>query len=70
MYKDMAKALTNMMRSFIHNVMSKSQSTFVKGRQISYWIAIANELVNDAKKLKEEMVMFKVDFEKTYDSIE
>jgi hypothetical protein len=33
-------------------------------------ILIANEVVDDAKKRKKEMLMFKVDFEKAYDSVE
>ncbi|GAU41975.1 hypothetical protein TSUD_306810 [Trifolium subterraneum] len=39
-------------------------------RQILDGILIANEVVDDAKKRKKEMLMFKVDFEKAYDSVE
>lgn len=32
-------------------------------------ILIANELVDDTKRNKKDMVLFKVDFEKAYDSV-
>jgi len=31
---------------------------------------VANEVVDDARKCKKELLLFKVDFEKTYDSID
>lgn len=43
-------------------VISEAQSTFIKSRQILDVIVIANEVVDDAKKLKNELIMFKVDF--------
>jgi len=46
------------------------QSTFVQGRQILDGILIANEAVDEAKRLKKELLLFKVDFEKAYDSID
>lgn len=50
--------------------MSEVQSAFVKNRQILDGILIANEVVDEARKLKKELLMFKVDFEKAYDSVE
>lgn len=48
--------------------------TFAKGKQILDDLTIANKVVDDAKKKKEkkkkEMFMFKVNFEKAYDSID
>jgi hypothetical protein len=54
----------------IGKVISETQSTFVKDRHILDGILIANEVVDDAKKRKKETLMFKVDFEKAYDSVE
>jgi len=51
-------------------VISESQSTFVKDRQILDGILIANEVVDEARKSKKEMMLFKVDFEKAYDSVD
>ena len=51
-------------------VISNSQSAFIKGRQILDGILVANEVVDEAHRHKKEMILFKVDFEKAYDSID
>ena len=38
--------------------------------KILYGILVANEVVDDAGKCKKELLLFKVDFEKAYDSID
>ncbi|XP_024640465.1 uncharacterized protein [Medicago truncatula] len=70
MYKILAKVLSNRMRSAIESVISVNQSAFVKGRQILDGILVANEVVDDARKCKRELLLFKVDFEKAYDFID
>jgi len=52
------------------SIISSTQSTFIHGRQILDGILIANELVEDAKRLKKDLLLFKVDFEKAFDSID
>ncbi|GAU10487.1 hypothetical protein TSUD_420760, partial [Trifolium subterraneum] len=47
-----------------------TQSAYIKGRQILDGVLIANEIVDDAKRSKKELLMFKVDFEKAYDSVD
>jgi len=42
---------------------------FVKGRQIMDGILIANEVVDEARKSKKELMIFNVDFEKAYGSV-
>jgi len=64
------KVLANRLWLFIDNIIFEAQSAFIKGRQILDGIVIANEVVGDAKKLKNELIMFKVDFKKAYDSVE
>ncbi|GAU22483.1 hypothetical protein TSUD_296020 [Trifolium subterraneum] len=66
----LAKVLANRLSKVIGNVISVNQSAFVKGRQILDGILIANEIVDEAKKKKKELILFKVDFEKAYDSVE
>lgn len=53
----------------MHTLISKTQSAFIKGRQILDGVLIANEIVDEAKRYKKKGVMFKVDFEKAYDSV-
>jgi len=68
LYKILAKVLANMLRQVIGSVVSEVQSAFVKNRQILARTLIANEVVDEARKLKKEL-LFKVYFEKAYDSV-
>jgi hypothetical protein len=43
---------------------------FVKDRQILDGILIANEVADEARKSNKELLLFKVDFEKAYDSVD
>jgi hypothetical protein len=70
LYKILAKVLANRLRLVIGKVISESQTAFVKDRQILDGILIANEAVDEAHKTKKELVLFKVDFEKAYDSVD
>jgi hypothetical protein len=45
-----------------------SQLAFIKGRQILDGILVANEVVDEARKCNKELLLFKVDFEKAYDT--
>jgi hypothetical protein len=70
LYKILAKVLANRLRSVIGTMVSKSQSAFVKGEHILDGILIANEAVDEATRLKKELLLFKIDFEKAYDSVD
>jgi len=70
LYKILAKVLANRLRLVIGSVISDSQSAFSKGRQILDGILVANEVVDEARRCKKELLLFKVDFEKAYDSID
>jgi hypothetical protein len=70
MYKVLAKILANRLRLVIGSVVSDSQSAFVRGKQILDGILVANETVDEARRLKKEVLLFKVDFEKAYDSVD
>ncbi|GAU23785.1 hypothetical protein TSUD_26930 [Trifolium subterraneum] len=69
-YKILSKVLANRLHSIIGNVVSEAQSAFIKGRQILDGILIANEVVDDAKRIGKDLLLFKVDFEKAYDSVD
>jgi len=52
------------------SIISKSQSAFLKGRNLVDGVLVANEMVDFAKKTKKECLVLKVDFEKAYDSVD
>jgi hypothetical protein len=70
LYKILAKVLANRLRHVIGSVISEAQTAFVKDRQILDGILIANEVVDEARKSRKELMLFKVDFEKAYDSVD
>jgi len=70
LYKILAKVLANRLRSVIGSIIFDSQSAFIRGRQILDGILVANEIVDEAHRCKKELVLFKVDFKKAYDSID
>jgi hypothetical protein len=70
LYKILAKVLANRLRLVIGKVISESQTAFVKDQQILDGILIANEAVDEARRTKKELLLFKVDFEKAYDSVD
>lgn len=67
-YKIMSKVLANWLRSVMRSVISDTHSSFIKGKQILDSILIANEVVDEARKLNKEFLLLKVYFEKAYDS--
>lgn len=68
-YKILSKVLANRLKTVLGKVISDSQTAFVQNRQILDGILIANEVVDEARKEKTELMLFKVDFEKAYDSV-
>nr|GEV32138.1 RNA-directed DNA polymerase, eukaryota, reverse transcriptase zinc-binding domain protein [Tanacetum cinerariifolium] len=56
-------------RSVIDKVVSKEQSAFISSRQILDGPLIISEIIQWYKKRKKKMLIFKVDFEKAFDSV-
>lgn len=50
-------------------IVSPEQSTFIKGRQILNDPLMVSEIFNWYKRKKRKLMIFKVDFEKAYDSL-
>ncbi|GAU30676.1 hypothetical protein TSUD_39000 [Trifolium subterraneum] len=50
-------------------LISKSQSAFLPHRQILDGVVVLNEIIDLAKKRKDKCLLFKVDFERAYDTI-
>ncbi|MCH86627.1 LINE-1 reverse transcriptase like, partial [Trifolium medium] len=68
LYKLIAKVLAKRLAKVIDSVVALNQSAFIKGRNLVDGVLVVNEVVELAKKTKRECLIFKVDFEKAYDS--
>lgn len=45
------------------------QSAFIEGRYLVHSVMVANEVLDEAKRKKKKCFIFKVDYEKAYDSV-
>jgi len=70
LYNVSAKLSSNRLCCFNGSLISKSQSTFVHGRKILDGMLIANEMVDDDRCLKKELLFFKVNFENAFDYVD
>ncbi|GAU22757.1 hypothetical protein TSUD_129690 [Trifolium subterraneum] len=52
----------------MEKLISPNQSAFIKGRQLVDGVLAVNEIIDFARKSKRSCLIFKVDFEKAYDS--
>lgn len=69
LYKILSKVLASRLKKVIAKLISPCQSAFISGRQILDGVLMINEVVDLAKRRKDECLLFKVDFEKAYDSV-
>lgn len=60
----------NRLRKVVNFLISDTQSAFIRGRQILDGVLIANEMIDEVQKCSKEAILFKVDFEKAYDSMD
>nr|GFA01540.1 RNA-directed DNA polymerase, eukaryota [Tanacetum cinerariifolium] len=68
-YKVVTKVLANRLPLVISDLISDTQSAFVANRQILDGPVILNELLHWCKRKKKQVMFFKVDFAKAYDSV-
>ncbi|GKA28601.1 RNA-directed DNA polymerase, eukaryota [Tanacetum coccineum] len=68
-YKIIAKILANRLNMVISELISDVQSAFVPNRQILDGPFILNKLISWCKSHKSKAMIFKVDFEKAFDSV-
>ncbi|GJX94035.1 putative RNA-directed DNA polymerase, eukaryota, reverse transcriptase zinc-binding domain protein [Tanacetum coccineum] len=69
-YKVIAKVLANRLQKVVHSVVSEVQTAYVKGRQIIDGPLTVNKIISWASKRNERLFLFKVDFEKEFDSLD
>ena len=68
-YKIVAKILANRLEKVLPLIIDERQSAFIEGRHLLHSAVIANEVVDEAKKGQKPCIVFKVDYEKAYDSV-
>jgi hypothetical protein len=68
-YKIIAKILANWLKMVMAKIISKSQSAFIRGRQIFDPFPIANECLDSRLRSSEPGVICKMDLEKAYDHV-
>ena len=50
-------------------IIDECQSAFIEGRHLLHSIEVANEAFDEAKRIRKSSLVFKIDYEKAYDSI-
>ncbi|GJT01740.1 putative RNA-directed DNA polymerase, eukaryota, reverse transcriptase zinc-binding domain protein [Tanacetum coccineum] len=68
-YKIIAKILANRLAKVVDKIVSHEQSAFIAGCQIHDDPLILSDIVERFKKKKKKLLIFKVDFEKAFDSV-
>ncbi|GJU86306.1 RNA-directed DNA polymerase, eukaryota, reverse transcriptase zinc-binding domain protein [Tanacetum coccineum] len=68
-HKIIAKVLANRLATVIPSVIGEVQMAFLKGHQITDGPLLVKEIVSWAWKRKKKLLIFKVDFEKAFDSL-
>lgn len=68
-YKIIAKILSKRLSIVLPSLIDECQSAFIGQRSIMDSMLVANEVVEEVKAKRKYVLIFKADFEKTYDSV-
>jgi hypothetical protein len=68
-FKIFIKVMANWLTGIADQVISKSQSTFIPGRNIMEGVVMLHETVHELHRKKMSGVILKLDFEKAYDKV-
>nr|GEV71529.1 RNA-directed DNA polymerase, eukaryota, reverse transcriptase zinc-binding domain protein [Tanacetum cinerariifolium] len=69
LYKIIAKLLANRLVTVMSDLVNEVQSAFIANRQILDGHFMLNEIIHWCKSKKKQTMIFKVDFEKAFDSV-
>ncbi|MCI06375.1 cysteine-rich receptor-like protein kinase, partial [Trifolium medium] len=69
LYKILSKILANRLKRVLGKLISSCQSAFLPQRQILDGVVVLNEIIDLAKRRKDDYLLFKVDFERAYDTV-
>jgi hypothetical protein len=68
-FKIFTKLLNDRITPIADKLISPTQTTFIKGRNILEGVVILHEVIHELKRSKKKGVLFKIDFEKAYDKV-
>ncbi|GJY65533.1 putative RNA-directed DNA polymerase [Tanacetum coccineum] len=68
-YKVVSKVLASRMAKVISSIIGPNQTALISGRQILDGCLVANEIIRMASIENHKLLLFKVDFEKAFDSV-
>ena len=68
-YKIVAKILANRLKKIMPLIIDERQYGFIEGRHMLHSMLIANEVIEEARRSQKPCIVFKVDYEKAYDSV-
>lgn len=68
--KIIAKIMANRLQPHLHTLVASNQTTFIRGRSIMESFAVAREYLNYCHKMKIPSILYKVDFEKAFDTVD
>jgi hypothetical protein len=68
-YMFFTKVLTSRLMEVADDIISESQTTFIKGRNILEGVLILHEVIHELGSKKQNGIILKLDFEKAYDKV-
>ena len=69
-YKIITKVVTLRVEPIMSKLISKCQTSFIKGRNVMDGVMSLHEILHEAKRKKQQGVVLKLDFEKAYDKVD
>ena len=69
LYKIISKVLSFRLKEVLADTIAETQGAFIVGREILDVVLVANEIVEEYRKVGKSGVVFKIDFKKAYDCV-